>query len=211
MSESEIKIAIVEDRTDIREALLALFKTVEDIHCLAAFERGEDAVEKIPHMDLDIVLMDIGLPGIDGIECIKQLKSGNPQLQFMICTVYDEDEKVFRALEAGAHAYMLKSSEFDFLLDAIRELHQGGSPMSSDIARKVVSVFHRKKSQQESYKLTAREKEILELLSKAHSYIQIADTLHISEKTLKKHVYNIYGKLHVHSRTEAINKYYGKW
>ena len=211
MNEAETKIAIVEDRTDIREALLALFETVEDIQCLAAFAHGEEAVEKIPHMDLDIILMDIGLPGMDGIECIKQLRPTNPQLQFMICTVYDEDEKVFQALEAGAHAYMLKSSEFDFLLDAIRELQQGGSPMSSDIARKVVSAFHRKKSQQESYQLTPREKEILELLSKAHSYIQIADTLHISEKTLKKHVYNIYGKLHVHSRTEAINKYYGKW
>jgi two-component system, NarL family, response regulator LiaR len=206
-----ITVCIVEDRKDIRESLKILVNDAAECGCIGAFENGEDALKEIPELQPDVVLMDIDLPGMNGIECIKQLKPLCPRVQFMICTVYDEDEKIFDALAAGANSYILKRSDSDTLINSIRDLHNGGSPMSSDIARKIVKQFQKTLlSQKEDYHLTEREKEILELLAKGLTYQQTADKIFISGKTIKKHVYNIYEKLHVNSRTEAVNKYYGR-
>lgn len=206
-----ILVCIVEDRKDIREALQLLINDAPDCSCAGTFANGEKAVKAIPELQPDVVLMDIDLPGMDGIECIRQLKPLCPRVQFMICTVYDEDEKIFDALAAGASGYILKRSNSDTLIASIKDLHGGGSPMSSDIARKIVQQFQKKAStQKDDFQLSNREKEILELLAKGFTYQQAADNIFISGKTIKKHVYNIYAKLHVSSRMEAVNKYFGR-
>jgi two-component system, NarL family, response regulator LiaR len=211
MKQPLITICIVEDRKDIRESLKILVSEPADCACIADFSNGEDALKQIPELQPDVVLMDIDLPGMNGIDCIRQLKPLCPGVQFMICTVYDEDEKIFDALAAGANSYILKRSDSDTLINSIRDLHNGGSPMSSDIARKIVRQFQKAlPAEKEDYHLTEREKEILELLAKGLTYQQAADKIFISGKTIKKHVYNIYEKLHVNSRTEAVNKYYGR-
>jgi two-component system, NarL family, response regulator LiaR len=211
MAPALITVCIVEDNKNIRESLKIIIDDAADCGCVGVFENGEDAVAGIPELQPDIVLMDIGLPGISGIDCVRQLKPLCPGVQFMICTVYDEDEKIFDALAAGANSYILKRSDSDTLINSIRDLQNGGSPMSSDIARKIVRQFQKElPSQKEDYHLTEREKEILELLAKGLTYQQAADKIFISGKTIKKHVYNIYEKLHVSSRTEAVNKYYGR-
>lgn len=185
-------------------------KSDKEFLCAGVFSNAEDAVEKIPELLPDVVLMDIGLPGMNGIDAVKKLKPKCPGVEFMMCTIYDEDEKVFEALEAGANSYILKRSQPKELIAAIKDLHEGGSPMSSDIARKVVQRFHKKKSIREEYGITPREEEILGLLSKGLIYKEVADKLFISVKTMKKHIYNIYEKLHVHSKVEAVNKYLGQ-
>jgi two-component system, NarL family, response regulator LiaR len=206
-----ITVCIVEDNKNIRESLKIIVNDAADCGCIGVFENGEDALVGIPELQPDVVLMDIGLPNINGIDCVKKLKPLCPGVQFMICTVYDEDEKIFDALAAGANSYILKRSDSDTLINSIRDLHNGGSPMSSDIARKIVRQFQKVlPSEKEDYHLTEREKEILELLAKGLTYQQAADKIFISSKTIKKHVYNIYEKLHVNSRTEAVNKYFGR-
>jgi two-component system, NarL family, response regulator LiaR len=204
-----ITTCIVEDNKDIRESLMALINQSVECTCLGSFETAETALEQIPVLHPNIVLMDIDLPGISGIECIRQLKPLYPEIQFMICSVYDEDEKIFDALTAGATAYILKRSG-DGMIEAIKELFAGGSPMSSDIARKIVMNFQKNNTTgKEQFDLTKREIEVLKLLAKGCSYQQAADNIYISPKTIKKHIYNIYDKLHVNSRTEAVNKYFG--
>lgn len=211
MAQSLITVCIVEDNKNIRESLKIIVNDAGECSCIAVFENAEDALKDIPELQPDVVLMDIGLPGISGIECIRQLKPLCPRVQFMICTVYDEDEKIFDALSAGANSYILKRSDSDTLLTAIKDLHNGGSPMSSDIARKIVMQFQKEvTAEKKDYHLTEREKEILELLAKGLTYQQAAEKIFISGKTIKKHVYNIYEKLHVNSRTEAVNKYFGR-
>jgi two-component system, NarL family, response regulator LiaR len=211
MNQTFITVCIVEDKKDIRESLKILINETLDCSCIGDYENGESALIQIPELQPDVVLMDIGLPGINGIETIKKLKPLCPRVQFMICTVYDEDEKIFDALAAGANSYILKRSDSDTLINSIKDLYNGGSPMSSDIARKIVRQFQKTlPNDKDAYHLTEREKEILELLAKGLTYQQAADTIYISGKTIKKHVYNIYEKLHVNSRTEAINKYYNR-
>jgi DNA-binding NarL/FixJ family response regulator len=206
-----ILVCIVEDRKDIRESLTLLVNDDAACSCIGAFASAEEALQKIPALQPDVVLMDIDLPGMNGIECIAALKKLSPDIQFMICTVYDEDEKIFDALAAGANSYILKGSDSGLLIAAIKDLNNGGSPMSSDIARKVVQHFQKNNAAQKNdYHLSQREKEILALLAKGLSYQQVADTVFLSVKTVKTHVYNIYEKLHVNSRTEAINKFYGR-
>ena len=205
-----ISVIIVEDKKDIQELLENVVKSDKEFLCAGVFSNAEDAVEKIPELLPDVVLMDIGLPGMNGIDAVKKLKPKCPGVEFMMCTIYDEDEKVFEALEAGANSYILKRSQPKELIAAIKDLHEGGSPMSSDIARKVVQRFHKKKSIREEYGITPREEEILGLLSKGLIYKEVADKLFISVKTMKKHIYNIYEKLHVHSKVEAVNKYLGQ-
>lgn len=208
---NKITVSIVEDREDILESLKLLVNNSDECICIGTYKNGEDAVQHIPELLPDIVLMDIDLPGINGIETIKQLKPLCPRVQFMICSVYDEDEKIFDALAVGANSYILKRSSSDILISSIIDLYNGGSPMSSDIARKIVRQFQKHvPTNQEDFKLTKREVEILEHLSKGYTYQQVADNIYISPKTLKKHVYNIYEKLHVNSRTEALNKFYGR-
>ncbi|MBL7727212.1 MAG: response regulator transcription factor [Dinghuibacter sp.] len=209
MNNDPISVCIVEDNAAIRESLVQLIGLAPDINCTGSFDAAEPALLTIPKLQPDIVLMDIDLPGLNGIECIKQLKPLCPETQFMVCTVYDEDQKVFDALTAGANGYMLKRNS-EKLPEAIHELKAGGSPMSSDIARKVVLYFQKKEPAINEYDLTAREIEILKLLARGYTYQQSADQLYISPKTIKKHVYNIYEKLHVNSRTGAVNKFFGQ-
>jgi two-component system, NarL family, response regulator LiaR len=206
-----ITVSIVEDILHIRESIICLLNESAACACISSYASGEEALAALPELQPDIVLMDIGLPGMDGITCIKQLKTLCPKTQFMVCTVHDEDEKVFDAIAAGANAYILKGSNGSALIASVTELHQGGSPMSSDIARKLVKQYQKITSPvQLTALLTAKEKEIIVLLSRGLTYQQAANSIYISPKTIKKHIYNIYEKLQVSSRTEAINKYYGR-
>jgi RNA polymerase sigma factor (sigma-70 family) len=175
---------------------------------------GEDALLKIPEIKPEIVLIDINLGGINGIEVVKILKKTMTDVLFMMCTIYEEDEKIFEALSAGASGYILKKTAPDKLLTAIKELQDGGSPMSSQIARKVVTHFQstsNKTTVNDSLNLLSnREKEILEMLSKGLTYKEIAEKVFISPQTVRKHVYHIYEKLHVSNRIEAVNAFYGR-
>jgi DNA-binding NarL/FixJ family response regulator len=208
-----IKIAIIEDIAEYRNALQMMLNGTTGFHCDMAYANGEKALEDIPKKQPDIVLVDINLPGINGIEVMGRLKKEFPKIQFMVLTVFEDDDKIFNALAAGASGYLLKSTAPTKIMDAIRELHEGGSPMSTQIARKVVASFRNPtKELTNPYEqmLTQREKEVLELLSKGKLYRQIAQELHISLETVKSHCHNIYDKLHVTTRTEAIIKYFPK-
>lgn len=210
--QKEIVVVIVKDNIDIRNSLQKILNNADGILCIATYENAEKALVEIPELLPDIVLMDIGLPKMNGIDCIKKLKPLCPGVQYMICTIYDEDEKIFDALAAGANSYILKRSKQEVLIEAIKDLYEGGSPMSSDIARKIVLSFQKKieGTQINEYGITPREKEILALLAEGLSYKEIAAKIFISAKTISKHIYNIYEKLHVHSRLEALNKFFGK-
>ena len=214
-----ISIAIVEDNNDIRHALEQIINMADGFSLSCSCVNGEEALATIPHLNPKVVLMDINLGGINGIECVKILKESNPAILFMMCTALEEDESIFQALKAGASGYILKKTTPPKLLEAIQELYEGGAPMSSQIARKVVAAFRSQineeaqlsKERMGSFNtLSKREKEILETLAKGLLYKEIADRFGISKETVKKHVYSIYEKLHVGNRIEAINKYYGR-
>jgi DNA-binding NarL/FixJ family response regulator len=204
-----IAVSIVEDIQDIRESLQQLIKTSDNFLCLSAYSNAEDALKDLPAVKPDIVLMDINLPGMNGIECIRRVKTACPQLQFMMFTIYEDSEQVFDALAAGASGYLLKKTPRDKILPSIQELYEGGSPMSTQIARKVVAYFQKeKKASNNEAQLSAREIEVLELLSKGFVYKEIAVRLNIATGTVRQHIHKIYEKLHVQNRTEALNKFY---
>ena len=212
-----ISVCIVDDNKDIRSALEQIVLMAEGYTLAGSFSDAEEALLKIPMVKPNVVLMDINLgDGESGIDCVRQLKPQNPEILFMMCTVYEEDEKIFEALTAGANGYILKKTAPAKLLDSLRELYEGGAPMSSQIARKVVNAFQVRtaaaiepSSQGKSINiLSNRENEILELLAKGMLYKEIAGRLFISQETVRKHVYHIYEKLHVNNRVEAINKFY---
>lgn len=205
-----ISVIIVEDNADYRKSLQHLFSNAEGFTCRAAYENAEACLQEKAYLQADIALIDIQLPGINGIELVKQVTAHNPQLLCMICTAYEDDEKVFSALEAGAHAYMLKSAGNGEILQAVIDVKNGGSPMSSQVARKVVQSFKRQVTIALHDQLTPRESDVLELLSKGLLYKEIANKLSISIDTVRRHCFNIYDKLHVHNRTEALNKYFRK-
>lgn len=205
-----ITIAIVEDLTDYREAIRSLLDRSEEFVCTGAFANAEAAMKALPDQCPDIAMVDIGLPGMNGIELIRFIAEHCPKTLCMICTAYDEDEKVYEALEAGAYSYILKSSSPSTILDSLLELHRGGSPMSSEVARKVVMSLQKRKIVNEKAKLTEREKQIMELLSKGLLYKEIAAKLGIGIETVRSHCFRIYEKLHATNRTEAINRYYNK-
>ncbi len=206
-----ISIAIVEDLDEVRNGLKSFLSLSEGFAVLDTFTTAEEALYDIPKLKPDIVIMDINLPGMNGIECIRQVKSKVPLTQFMMFTVYENDEKVFEALKAGASGYLLKNTGLVQLIESLKELHNGGSPMSSNIARKLVSVFREKeKNNQPVENLSNRENEILVLLSKGLLYKEIAEQLSIATNTVRQHIHKIYEKLHVQNRTEAINKAFGK-
>lgn len=210
----QISVAIVEDNHDIRNALEQIIDMADGYTLAGSCVNGEEALLNIPLYKPNIVLMDIHLGGISGIDAVRMLKEEQPDILFMMCTVYEEDEKIFEALNAGASGYVLKKTAPDKLLDAIRELYEGGAPMSSQIARKVVATFQNKTTAATPEDLlgmlSRREKEILEKLSKGLLYKEIADQLYISPQTVRKHVYHIYEKLHVGNRIEAVNKFFGR-
>ncbi|MFC2101716.1 response regulator [Bacteroidota bacterium] len=209
MNEDKIKVSIVEDTDEIREALRVLINGSTGFECVHVFADAEEAMNNMPANDINVVLMDINLPGMDGIGCMKALKPVMPNVQFMMCTVYDDDDHIFNALQSGASGYILKRTSPAQILEAIRDINEGGSPMSSEIARRVVNSMQKHKKPSEATELlTDREKEILDFLAKGYLYKEIATELFISKETVKKHIHNIYDKLHVQTRTEALNKAY---
>jgi DNA-binding NarL/FixJ family response regulator len=208
-----ITLAIVEDLDEVREGLRNFLALSPVFKVLAAFKSGEEAVANIPGLQPDIVIMDINLPGISGIECVRILKKSNIRTQFMMFTVYENDEKVFEALKAGASGYLLKNTGLIHIVEALKELHDGGSPMSANIARKLVKNFQEKMQYETPENITilsVRENETLHLLSQGLLYKEIAEQLGISTSTVRQHIHRIYEKLHVQNRTEAINKAFKK-
>lgn len=208
-------VAIVEDNNDIRQALEQIIQASADFIFAGSCTTGEEALVKLPLLKPNVVLMDIGLGvGINGIEVVRELKESHPEILFMMCTIYDEDEKIFEALRAGANGYILKKTQPARLLEGINELIEGGAPMSSQIASKVVAAFQDKSPTTTSNflleVLSRREVEILEMLSKGLLYKEISEKLLITTETVRKHVYHIYEKLHVTNRVEAVNKYFGR-
>ena len=202
-----VTVSIVEDLDEVREALQRLINQSETFCLVGGYNNAEQAVKEIPLQPPDIVIMDINLPGMSGIECIRRIKELCGGTQFMMFTIYEDDEKVFEALKAGAHGYLLKKTPKEKLLEALEELHNGGSPMSTQIARKVIEAFEkRNRPAQELNTLTNKEKQILELLAKGFLYKEIGDQLHLTRNTVKQHIHHIYEKLHVQNRTEALNK-----
>ncbi|MBP6286469.1 MAG: response regulator transcription factor [Ferruginibacter sp.] len=203
-----VKVSIVEDLAEVREGLADLVRSDKELLLLDNFEDAESAAEKLPAIQPDIVIMDINLPGMSGIDCIKKIKEKCPATQFMMFTVYENDEKVLKALQAGATGYLLKRTHPERILESIKELNQGGSPMSSNIARKLVNIFLTEKKVTKKEMLSERENEVLQLLADGLLYKEIADRLHIVHGTVRQHIHNIYEKLHVQNRTEAVNKYF---
>jgi DNA-binding NarL/FixJ family response regulator len=206
-----ITLAIVEDLAEVREGLKQFISLSPEFIVLDTFETAEEALYDLPKLSPDIVIMDINLPGMSGIECIRQVKKKTPRTQFMMFTVYENDEKVVEALKAGASGYLLKNTGLLQIVESLKELHNGGSPMSSNIARKLVTIFREEHAEAEpTTGLSKRENEILQLLSKGLLYKEIAEKLSISVGTVRQHIHKIYEKLHVQNRTEAINKAFGK-
>jgi len=203
-----IKVSIVEDDAEVRQSLAILLNGSEGYACVSAHRSAEEAVVEIPRCLPDVVLMDINLPRQSGVECVRQLKAQLPQLQFLMLTMYEDADLIFSSLTAGASGYLLKRTSPAKLLEAIEEVHRGGAPMSSKIARIVVQHFqNRKGPAPETNTLSPREREVLDLLAKGHRYKEIAELLSISFDTVRAHLRNIYDKLQVRSRTEAVVKY----
>ncbi|HET9826063.1 MAG TPA: response regulator transcription factor [Chitinophagaceae bacterium] len=203
-----IKVCIVEDLAEVRDGLTELIQSDEELLMLTSFKDAEAAIQKLPALQADIVIMDINLPGMSGIDCIKTIKEKCPDTQFMMFTVYENDEKVLQALKAGATGYLLKRTDPKRILESIKELSQGGSPMSSNIARKLLTLFVHEKTKTRKEVLSDRENEVLQFLADGLLYKEIAERLFIGHGTVRQHIHNIYEKLHVHNRTEAVNKYF---
>ncbi len=217
MSKLAIKVSIVEDEPELRREFEKLINAAAGFRCVATYPNAEVALAQLPQHAPDLVLMDINLPGMSGIECVRMLRETLPKLPVVMLTVYEDSDALFKSLMAGANGYLLKRTPRAKLLESLREIHEGGAPMSRSIARKVVDFFHQvsrlpptvvKSPELES--LTQREQEILASLAKGKSYKEIAVECGISGDTTRKHMARIYEKLHVHSRTEAILKYLGR-
>ena len=212
----QITVCVVDDNKELRNALEEIISMSGGSKCIGTIGTAEDAINQLPILRPDVVLMDINLGTIEnGIDVVKILKPRIPDTNFMMCTVYEENEKIFEALSAGASGYILKKTDPARMLEAIRELYEGGAPMSSQIARKVVAAFQQQEKQSvitgtKLDSLSRRENEILELLSRGLMYKEIAVHINLSQETVRKHVYHIYEKLHVTNRVAAVNKFYGK-
>jgi DNA-binding NarL/FixJ family response regulator len=209
----EISVCVVDDNKELRNALEEIITMSQGYKCIGTMGTAEDAVNQIPLLRPDVVLMDINLGTPEsGIDVVRVLKPRIPDTNFMMCTVYEENEKIFEALSAGASGYILKKTDPARMLEAIRELYSGGAPMSGLIARKVVAAFqsHNRNEVEDLDMLSVREKEILEFLSRGLMYKEIASQLFLSPETVRKHVYHIYEKLHVNNRVAAVNKFYGR-
>jgi len=204
---SPIKVTIIEDRREIREGLALLISSTEGYHCISSFQSMEEALQRIGLRLPDAVLVDIGLPGMSGIEGIRLLKQRYPKLLMLVLTVYDDDERIFDALCAGASGYLLKKTPPARLLESIREVVEGGAPMSGEVARRVIALFRQiRPSEQADYQLTPHETRLLKLLVEGHNYKTAAAELKVSVNTISFHMRHIYEKLHVHSKSEAVAK-----
>jgi DNA-binding NarL/FixJ family response regulator len=203
-----ISLAIIEDLDEVRDGLRNFLALSTEFQVLDSFKTAEEALAALPRCQPDIFIVDINLPGMNGIEFVRKAGGGDGRTQFMMFTVYENDEKVFEALKAGASGYLLKNTGLVHIIEALKELHQGGSPMSSTIARKLVNVVREAGPACRDPALSPRENEILQLLARGLLYKEISDQLHISTSTVRQHIHRIYDKLHVQNRTEAINKTY---
>jgi DNA-binding NarL/FixJ family response regulator len=203
-----ITVSIVEDNDQLRGTLARVINRAEGFRCLSHYPDAESAVEALPRDRPDVVLMDINLPGMNGVECVRRLKQLAPDSQVIMLTVYEDTENIFNALAAGASGYLLKRTPRAEVLDAIREVHQGGSPMTTHIARKVVHSFQQTgASSPPTESLSPREQEVLDCLSKGFLYKEIADKLGIGYETVHTYIRRIYEKLQVRTRTEAVAKF----
>jgi DNA-binding NarL/FixJ family response regulator len=207
---ASIGVAIVEDDIPAREILAGWIRSAEDFHLAGEYNDAESAIANLPQEKPSVVLFDINLPGMNGIECVRRLKPRLPETQFVMVTVYEDANHIFDALAVGASGYLLKQMRRKELLDALKDVHAGGSPMSSQIARKVVQSFRRHETETdggETVELSPREREVLELLARGYLYKEIAEMLKISVQTVNTYIRRIYEKLHVRSRAQAVAKY----
>jgi DNA-binding NarL/FixJ family response regulator len=201
-------VIIVEDDRGLRDELVRTLETASDIKCLAVYASAEDALPKILEKEPDVVLMDIKLPGMSGIQCVAEIKKVLPDMQIIMVTVYEDSERIFRALKAGASGYLVKSCPPEQLLASIRDVYNGGSALSTHIARKVVKHFNLLgPSNSETENLTRREREVLDLLSEGFIYKEIGEKLNIASETVRVHTKNICYKMHARSRVEAVAKH----
>lgn len=209
---SVIRVAVLEDQMQTRQMLSELIDGADGLECVAVYENAEAALAGIPEIKPDVALMDIHMGGgMSGIECVRALKAACPATEFVMCTSLEDSENIFNALQAGATGYLTKSTTPEKIVEAIKDVCAGGSPMSSQIARKVIGQFQNQEPRggnKELEKLSVREQEILNYLSKGYRYKEIAAMLFVSIETVRKHIHNIYDKLHVNSRTDALNKVY---
>ena len=206
-----IRVSIIEDDDWIRENLAVQIQQTAGFLCVGSYRDGEEALDRISREVPDVVMMDINLPKMSGIECVRKLKSLIPSTQILMLTVYEDSEKIFDSLLAGASGYLLKRTPQTEIMEAIADVHRGNSPMSGHIARKVVQYFNQRGSaEKEIEKLSRREREVLDHLAQGIPYKEIADVLSLSIDTVRMHIKGIYSKLHVHSRGEAVAKYLRK-
>jgi DNA-binding NarL/FixJ family response regulator len=206
-----IRVCIVEDDKVLREGMAEGIRQSGECDLLGSFESGEELIKVFKTLKPEVVLMDIQLPGRSGIECVKELKIKYPETQFLICSIFEDNDNIFDALCAGATGYMLKSTDFNKLIQSIVEVHRGESPMSGSIARKVLGSFQNRKTSDEYLKLLSeREREILDYLARGLRYKEISSRINVSTETVRTHIRNIYEKLQVSSRTDALNKVFGK-
>jgi DNA-binding NarL/FixJ family response regulator len=203
-----IKVAIVDDDEGIRSSLAALIRRAPALKLAGDYPDAETALKEIPRHPPDVVLMDINLPGINGVECVRQLKASLPDVQFLMLTVYEDSDSLFNSLKAGASGYLLKRTASARLLEGIKDVYTGGSPMTPQLARRVVQFFLRPQANESPVShLTPGEREFLDQLANGYAYKEIADRMKISIDTVRSYVRTVYEKLHVHSRTEAVVKY----
>jgi DNA-binding NarL/FixJ family response regulator len=206
-----IRVSIIEDDDWIRENLATQIRQTHGFACAGSYRNGEEALNQIPKEAPDVVLMDINLPKMNGIECVRKLKGMIPSTQILMLTVYEDSDKIFNSLLAGASGYLLKRTPQAEILEAIADVHRGNSPMTGHIARKVVQYFNQRgTNDKEIEKLSKRENEVLDHLAQGIPSKEIADVLSLSIDTVRMHIKGIYGKLHVHSRGEAVAKYLRK-
>ncbi len=204
---SRISVAIVEDDGACRNGFSKLINRASDMHCSQGFESAETALESLNLAEIAVALIDINLPGVNGIECVRRMKARSPATQFLMVTVYEDANHIFEALAAGASGYLLKRASQKEILDAIRDVFHGGAPMSSAIARQVVQSFQATPETNDFGKLSTREQEVLEHLARGYLYKEIAEALGIGVVTVNTYVRRIYEKLHVRSRAQAVAKY----
>ena len=207
----QIKVAIVDDDEGIRSSLASLIRRAPELKLVGDHPSAEAALKKIPAQAPDVVLMDINMPGMNGGECVRQLKALLPAVQVLMLTVYEDSDSLFNSFKAGASGYLLKRTASARLIEAILDVHAGGSPMTPQLARRVVQFLSQpSESSPEIARMTPGEKEFLDLLAKGYAYKEIADRMNISIDTVRSYVRTVYEKLHVHSRTEAVVKYLGR-
>ena len=204
-------VSVVEDSETLRRGLIALLEDSPDLQFCSAHGDAEEALELLPTMQPDIVIMDIRLPGMSGIDCVARLAVTMPRLKLLMFTAYEDKEEIFQSLSAGAHGYLLKSTPPEQLLEAIREVAAGGSPISGSVARKIVDFFRIQPVAADGFEtLAVREREVLKLLADGCPYKEIADTMKVSLGTVRTYITRIYEKLHVHNRTDAVVKFLGQ-